>query len=152
MPLYLTLKTTHIQTHVCGYTKEKKQRVEGLKVLILKCSLSPSFFVFWVVLGFDFSTALCSIDRHSPARTMPPVLFALVIFEIGSRFLPGPRSSYLTLSVIGGMTGASDLAQPLLLKWGLRNIFAWAGLKPVIPPISASKVAKSTGSSSSLYS
>jgi hypothetical protein len=44
-------------------------------------------FFFLEVLGFDRRT-LCWLGRHSTSWTMPVALFALVIFEVGSYFLP----------------------------------------------------------------
>jgi hypothetical protein len=48
------------------------------------------FFVYsLVVLGFELSV-LSLVGRHSITLVMPPTLFALVILEIGSHFLPRP--------------------------------------------------------------
>jgi hypothetical protein len=59
--------------------------------------LSQNFF-FWMVLGFKLST-LNLLGRHPTTWVMPPALFALVIFQIGSCCLcldqPGPWSSCL---------------------------------------------------------
>jgi hypothetical protein len=44
-------------------------------------------FFFLAVLEFELK-ASCLLGGHSTTRTTPPVLFALVISEIGSRFSP----------------------------------------------------------------
>jgi hypothetical protein len=60
---------------------------------------------------------------------MPPVLFALVILETGSPFLPEPVWTMILLFLlptVGGMTGACLLLFPL--RWGLLKYFhglAW---------------------------
>jgi hypothetical protein len=47
------------------------------------------FFFLVVVLGFELR-ALYLLGRSSTAGTMPPALFALIILDIGSCFLPRP--------------------------------------------------------------
>jgi hypothetical protein len=54
----------------------------------LKQDRSILFFFFLVVLGFELKT-LCLLGRHFTTRAMPPTLFALVIFQIGSLLFAG---------------------------------------------------------------
>jgi hypothetical protein len=63
---------------------------------------------------------------------MPPTLFTLVGFEIGSHFLPRPVWTAILLFVfpeVAGMTSAYFHAQLFLLIWSLVKFFVQAGLK-----------------------
>jgi hypothetical protein len=63
---------------------------------------------------------------------MPPALFALVIFDIESSFLPGPAWTVIllfTLPAIAGMTGV-HYSSHLLAEMESSELFAWAGFDP----------------------
>jgi hypothetical protein len=62
---------------------------------------------------------------------MPPALSTLVILEIGSCFLPGPAWMGILLFMLltmAVMTVVHHYDQLFLIKWGLRNFSAHAGL------------------------
>jgi hypothetical protein len=61
---------------------------------------------------------------------MPPALLALVIFETGSCFMPGPQSSY---SCLQNMTCACHHTQLLLVEIGSHKLLPWLTLKPNPP-------------------
>jgi hypothetical protein len=68
---------------------------------------------------------------------MPPVLFALVILEIGSCFIAklDPWSSYFNLHTMAGMTGRYYSTQMLSIEMGSPvNLLpipqSWTGLQP----------------------
>jgi hypothetical protein len=42
--------------------------------------------------------ALCLLGKHCITWSIPPAFFSLIIFQIGSHFMPGPQSSYLCFS------------------------------------------------------
>jgi hypothetical protein len=63
---------------------------------------------------------------------MLPALFALVILELGSRFLPRPACTLILLfmlSTIAGMTGAHLQAQLLFVEMESLEFFYWGGLE-----------------------
>jgi hypothetical protein len=75
-----------------------------------------------VVLGFELR-ALSLFARHSLycfVSCMPPALFALVIFEIGSHFLPRLAWTMILLCMLittVGMIGAHHHAHPAFFCW-----------------------------------
>jgi hypothetical protein len=71
---------------------------------------------------------------------MLPILFALVILEIGSPSLqrPGPRSSHYKLPAIAGLTGMGHHTQLVSVEMGSHKLFypGWPGTRILL--ISAS--------------
>jgi hypothetical protein len=65
--------------------------------------------------------------RHSTTLTLPPsVIFAQVIFEIGSHFWTGPAWIAIFLfmfSQVAGIIGVHYHAQLFPLRWGLMKFF-----------------------------
>jgi hypothetical protein len=71
-------------------------------------------------------------SRHSTTGATLPALLNLVIFEVGSDFIP--RSAWITIllfvhPLIAGMTGAHHYAQTFV-EMGYQELFAQAGLEP----------------------
>jgi hypothetical protein len=60
---------------------------------------------------------------------MPPDIFALVIFHIGSCFILG-RVPPFYVSHLAGMTGMHHHAKLFLVEIGCGELFCQAGLKP----------------------
>jgi hypothetical protein len=77
--------SSYLQTHSLPAHKHSvPTRPQSPCVPYLGCAhLCVLFFLF--LFG---STGVCWLGRHSTTWATPPVLFALVILEIGSRFLP----------------------------------------------------------------
>jgi hypothetical protein len=63
-----------------------------------------------------------------------PSLCAWDIFEIGSHFMPRPAWTKILppiyISLIAGMKGMYNHAQPSLVEMGSHKPFAWSGLIP----------------------
>jgi hypothetical protein len=59
---------------------------------------------------------------------LAPALFALVILEIRSHFLP--RSFYFILCAVTEMTGAYHHTQLFAIEMESHKLFAYSGLKP----------------------
>jgi hypothetical protein len=80
---------------------------------------------------------------------MPPGLFAPVILEIGSRFLPGPAWTMDLLFYTSHCTGITGVQHHtrLLVEVGSCELFSWAGLGTVIVLMSASQVVRVIGMS-----
>jgi hypothetical protein len=74
---------------------------------------------------------------------MLSALFALVILEIGSLFLPRTAIPYFKLPTITRMTGTCHQDQAFSTEMGSLELFAWAGLEPIFL-ISVSQVASFT--------
>jgi hypothetical protein len=92
-------------------------------LIVLKCKLRAS----------------CSLGRHSTSWVTTPVLFALLVLEIGSCFLP--RLTWTTVHLFYASFCHLDATPSFFpLRWYLTNLFAGTGLKPTILPISASRV------------
>jgi hypothetical protein len=93
-----------------------------------------AFFFLVMVLGFELTASQLQ-DRHSTVWVMPPAIYTLVIFQIGSYFTwwwPRTQLSYFMLSTVTGITTSSSFP----LRWNLKNFFqCWSGT--VIVPISA---------------
>jgi hypothetical protein len=87
--------------------------------------------LFFEILGFEFR-ALSLMCRHSATGVTLPALFALVILEMGSCSLPGLASNS-DLPSYASCSSWNDRHAPcvlfFLLRWGLMNFFAWAGLE-----------------------
>jgi hypothetical protein len=63
---------------------------------------------------------------------MPPALFALAIFQIGSHFYNQAGldlDSLIYASCVTGMAGAHYYIQILLLEMGSCELFAWVGFE-----------------------
>jgi hypothetical protein len=71
------------------------------------------------------------LGRCSTTQATPPALFALVIFEMGSYFIPGPDWTTVLLFVVlcvAGMTG-TYIVPSHWLRWRLSELLAQACLK-----------------------
>jgi hypothetical protein len=85
---------------------------------------------FWgavLEIELPFRTSLL-LGRHFTAWATPPPLFALVIFETGSHFLPRlawTTSLLFMLPAITGMKVRNSSLSFFPLKRGLTNFFAW---------------------------
>jgi hypothetical protein len=78
---------------------------------------------------------------------MPLAPFSLVIFRIGSHFIPGPRWIEILLFVLPGITGMMGVyhhTQPLV-EMGVSQTFCPGWPQTLILPISASNVARIIG-------
>jgi hypothetical protein len=113
--------------------------------------LSLTLFLFFLlaVLSIEFRTS-CLLDRHSTAWDTPPFLFALVILETGSHFLPRPAWTMILPFYTYDCHWNDRLMPPCLAffsDWdgGLTNYFCLHCPGKVILPISASQVARITG-------
>jgi hypothetical protein len=60
--------------------------------------------LFLVVLMFEFRV-LCLLGRSSTNRAVTLAPFALVVFEIGSHFMPGQTSTVLLLFTLPAYLG-----------------------------------------------
>jgi hypothetical protein len=80
------------------------------------------FICFWRYWGFEV-IALCLLVRCFTPVPWPSVLFALVVLEIGSWFLPRP-SSYFKLPTIARMTGIYHHIQLFPLRWCLKSVLS----------------------------
>jgi hypothetical protein len=72
------------------------------------------------------------LDSHSTTWAMPLVLFALVIFDIGSPISPRRAWTVILLYIfqVAGMTAAHHHAQLLLVEMASHQLFVWAGREP----------------------
>jgi hypothetical protein len=66
---------------------------------------------------WGLNLALCLLDKRATTWATLPALFVLIIFEIGSHFIP--RLDWTTVNLfvlpsVAGMTGMYHLAQPLV--------------------------------------
>jgi hypothetical protein len=99
----------------------------------------------WGILGFELG-ASCLLGKHSTSYAMLPALFALVILEIGSCSVqPGPSFSCFRLPAVAQMTGSTTTSNFFSVKMELVNFFCLGWPETVILPISASLVARITG-------
>jgi hypothetical protein len=100
------------------------------------------FFFFLMVLGSELRDSFVQ-GRCSTTLAMPPVLFALVILEIGSHFLHKPTWTSIfpfDISHIAGWQAQAVMLSFFALRWVSWTFdLGWHGT--VVPPISASHVA-----------
>jgi hypothetical protein len=86
-------------------------------ITIYSVVLFNIFNIFWrVVLEVELRVSHL-LGRCSTTSAMPPALFALVISEIGSHFVPRSDCTVILLFMIpgvAGMTGACHHIQPLV--------------------------------------
>jgi hypothetical protein len=95
-------------------------------ILFTYCSL-----FFFVILEFELRTS-CLLGRCSTVWAILPAFFALVIFEIGSRFLPTLAWIVVLLvysCCITGVTSACHHAQLFSVEMESCRVFVWAGLE-----------------------
>jgi hypothetical protein len=100
-------------------------------------NIKPSVWTFWneiifTVLWCEVRT-LCALDWCSSAWAMPPELFALGTFEIGSYIYVQATWTVIlqfTLPTVTGLTGLHHHAHLCFVKLGSHELFARAGLLP----------------------
>jgi hypothetical protein len=83
------------------------------------------FVCFLVVLGAELRV-LCLLNRHSTIWVTPPAFFVLVIFEIGSQFMPRLGWTMILLFVlpcVAGMTVHTSTSSHCV-RWGLDNFLS----------------------------
>jgi hypothetical protein len=105
--------------------------------MVTEASFNVSISIFfWLHCSLNSGPHTCYADtlplRHSPA------IFALLIFEIGSCFMPWPAWTVILIFVLP--CSWKDSCAP----W--HEHFAWAGCtRKIVLPISATQVARITG-------
>jgi hypothetical protein len=88
------------------------------------------FFFFLVIMGFELMSS-CLLGKNSTTRTMPPALFLLVIFQIGSHCKPRLVWTTILLFVlpyIVEVAGVCHCIRPLV-KMRSRELSARADLE-----------------------